>query len=107
LTVFVGFREDQIQSVGHEPSVFESSPGITRGFCSTCGTTLWYRDVKLPRETYFLLGALAHPERFKPRHHAFLVQRLPWLTIHDDAMRHQGFSVPRLAQTSRCAASED
>ncbi len=106
LTVFVGFRDDQIQLVGREPRVFESSPGITRGFCDTCGTSLWYRDGKLQSETYFLLGAFEHPESFKPKHHAFLADKLPWLAIHDEAARHQGFSVPRLLQTAGCDANE-
>ena len=48
-----------------EPSIFQSSPDVDRGFCSTCGTPLTFAH----KESDYLnmsTGSLDQPERVKP-----------------------------------------
>jgi PAT family beta-lactamase induction signal transducer AmpG len=95
LTVFVGFEDERIELLKGEPRIYKSSAGVERAFCQACGTSLWYRDARLPKTTYFLLGILDEPEQFKPEHHAWESKRLRWLEIDDEAQRHLENSVPR------------
>ncbi len=95
LTVFVGFEDERIELLKGEPRIYKSSAGIEQAFCQACGTSLWYRDARLPKTTYFLLGTLDEPEQFKPEHHAWESKRLRWLEIDDGAQRHSKNSVPR------------
>ena len=53
LTVFVGFEDERIELLKGEPRIYKSSAGIERAFCQACGTSLWYRDARLPKTTYF------------------------------------------------------
>lgn len=97
LVVFVGFRSEAVAFEGKSaPSTYASSPRVRRFFCRRCGSPLAYEDARLPGMLYVLIGALDHPERFPPSHHAWSAQRLPWLALDDDLPRHPGFSAQRV-----------
>ncbi len=51
-----------------EPTYYRSSPIATRGFCSTCGTSLTfaYDDSE---KMDLLVGSFDDPSRFVPKHH--------------------------------------
>ena len=54
------------------------SPGVHRGFCARCGSTLTWESDRLPTsETHFHVGAFA--ARLWPTRHIFPEERLPWL----------------------------
>jgi hypothetical protein len=59
-----------------EISHYVSSPGVSRGFCPRCGTTLTYRNND---ETVDItLASLDDPEIFPPRVELWLEERLSW-----------------------------
>ena len=59
-----------------EIATYASSPGVTRGFCAACGTTLTYRN---GAETIDVtLASLDDPELFPPRIECWLEERLSW-----------------------------
>jgi hypothetical protein len=62
---------------------YGSSPGVTRGFCGNCGTSLTYRHEKRPEEIDVCLVTLADAARFKPEFHLWVSAKLPWIHIHD------------------------
>lgn len=95
VTVFAGFREDQVERLGDEAAVHRSAPEVERHFCSQCGTPIGYRDLRLPDEIYFYLGLLDEPSRLVPQLHAFESERLAWLDIVDDLPRFERFSRSR------------
>lgn len=95
VTVFAGFREDDVERLGTEPAAYQSTLGVARLFCSQCGTPIGYRDRRLPGEIYYYLGLLDEPSRLVPRLHAFESERLAWLNIVDDLPRHERFSRSR------------
>ena len=54
------FRAPDLVFTRGEPSSFESSPGVRRGFCNKCGTPLFMRDRDQPYDV--TVGSLDHPD---------------------------------------------
>ncbi len=66
------------------PKLFESSPGVRRGFCAECGSTLTYETDDLPDEIHIHIGALDRPEDFPPHGSpSFPEERVSWFRIAD------------------------
>ncbi len=63
---------------------YHSSPGVTRGFCAQCGTSLTYAHRDRPGEIDITVVSLAEPERISPRSHIWVEDKAPWLVIDDD-----------------------
>lgn len=63
-----------------EPSVFMSSEHVERGFCSRCGTPLFYRNRNNPRIA-MTIGSLDHPELVTPIVQVGNEGRLPYFTV--------------------------
>lgn len=85
-TAFVGVVDGQWRWTGAEPAVFESSPGVNRFFCATCGSPVAYR----PRnggEIHFYTAALDDPSAFPPERHVFHGEKLAWVDLADDLPR--------------------
>ena len=40
VSLFTGYRAEQVELPGGRPKGYESSPGVCRSFCGTCGTTI-------------------------------------------------------------------
>ena len=61
-----------------------SSPGVTRGLCSQCGTAISYENEKRPGEIDLTLNSLDEPGGPVLRAHIWTEDRQPWLVIGDD-----------------------
>lgn len=59
-----------------EPSIFQSSPDVDRGFCSTCGTPLTFAH-KGSDYLNMSTGSLDQPERVKPEIQIGIESRVP------------------------------
>lgn len=77
-STWVGFAEENARWLKQSPSFFESSPGVSRGYCAKCGTPLTYAGAKWPGEIHFLIGAFDKPENFEPSGDAFAEDALAW-----------------------------
>ena len=75
------FDEDKVEIVSGTPAVFESSPGVERGFCAQCGSTLTCANVRLPTEKHYYVGAFERAAELKPTGEFFPGERLPWLHL--------------------------
>jgi len=70
-----------------EPSYFQSSVNIARGFCASCGTPLTYRH---PGGLEIAIGAFDERSDLAPQIQVNYAARLPWVTtifdqpVHDD-----------------------
>lgn len=95
VSLFVGYRTEQVANERGVTKLYESSPGVSRSFCGDCGTPLSYQDERLPREIYVPIGVFDAPEAFEPEMHDWVSQRLGWLDISDDLPRYQRSSKPR------------
>jgi hypothetical protein len=76
-STFIGYAEQQVEWSG-DRRLFESSPGVLRGFCANCGTPLSYQGQKWPGEIHLLLGAFDEQSDLKPTSDAFTAEALPF-----------------------------
>ncbi|MGH6951168.1 MAG: GFA family protein [Vitreimonas sp.] len=76
-SVFVSFADDAVRISG-EIAKYESSPGVERGFCARCGSTLTCTNPKLPNETHFHIGAFERAAELAPTGEFFANERMPW-----------------------------
>ena len=75
----VGFPVESFKWTRGEPSVFMSSEHVQRGFCSQCGTPLFYRNLNNPR-IGMTIGSLDHPELVVPRVQVGNESKMPYFT---------------------------
>jgi hypothetical protein len=71
---------------------FASSPGVSRGFCARCGTTLSYRRDTRADCIDVTAATFDHPERFAPLREIWTAQRLPWIEASLLLPQHIGSS---------------
>ncbi|MGE0046849.1 MAG: GFA family protein [Hyphomonadaceae bacterium] len=84
VSVYADCRTQDVVFTRGEMALFESSPGVRRGFCATCGATLsWAQDAK-PEEIDLHAGAFDNAALFIPAEgqDSFPEERLPWLAEH-------------------------
>ena len=72
---------------------YNSSSGVTRGFCRECGTSLTYEHEKRAGDIDITLTSFDNPSQFAPRAHIWVEDKLPWVVIGDD--------LPQFPQTAR------
>lgn len=90
---FVSWNKEQVRFTGAERKIYESSPGVHRTFCGTCGTPLAWEapSSRSGREIVEIYaGTLDDPAAVVPRWHGFDAERVPWFDIADDLPRHAG-----------------
>ena len=82
---------------GEARAVYESSPGVGRGFCRGCGTPLTWEGVSTVSGHPIIelhMGTLDDPETFAPAAHWLHPERLPWFEVADDLPRFRGKAMP-------------
>ena len=63
------------------PACWRSSPGVERGFCADCGTTLTWIGDQQPGRIDVTLGSLDRPEQLTPQRDVYRRHRLPWVGL--------------------------
>lgn len=77
---------------GRPMARFASSPGVERGFCAACGTSLVWRSSRAPDHTDLSVAAFDDPATFVPDRRIHCADRLPWQDREADLPRHAGWS---------------
>ncbi len=78
-------------------SVYNSSPGVERGFCSRCGTSLTWQGHGL---ISLHIGTLDDPDEHAPTLHWRYEERSPWCDVAGDLPRvKMTFPTPAVAPT--------
>jgi hypothetical protein len=83
-----------------EPKYYQTSHFAERGFCSDCGSRLFWRPVspEAPDEWINLpVGTLDYPEKAVPASHMCVESQLPWYKIDDGLPRTRTEDDPELA----------
>ena len=63
---------------------YHSSSDVERGFCTCCGSPLFYRNpVRWPAETHIPAATLEDPSVYAPKAHVYYSERLPWIEMRD------------------------
>ncbi len=69
----------------------QKTPGITRGFCGDCGTTMTYaaesevEGQDWSKDAWFSAVTLDDPSIVAPQNHVFVSHKQPWITLPDGA----------------------
>jgi hypothetical protein len=69
-------------------AIYASSPGVERGFCARCGTTLSFAADFLPGLIDLTIASFDEPERLPPQLHMWDSKRISWMQPGDDLPRH-------------------
>ncbi len=89
-----GYLREEIVWSGETRKIYQSSPGIERGFCGKCGTPLtWEGTVEE------LGGALIEvfisttddPDALVPTYHIWHEERIKWFETPDNLPRYRGW----------------
>ena len=94
VVTLAGFTADQVAFGGDQRKIYESSPGVGRAFCGTCGTPLTWEGHSEDRGPIveIHISTFDTPEVLVPSVHSFYPERIPWMDIADDLPRYEGFS---------------
>ncbi len=87
VVVWADFPKGNFALLQGAPAHYASSPGVGRGFCAACGSTLTFED---EAKSYLsvAVGTLDDPGSLAPRQHIFFNDRIGWLEIAGDLPRH-------------------
>jgi len=89
------FRATDFAFIRGEPATFTSSPGVERGFCANCGTTLTYADADRPEVADVTTATFDNPDAFAPTKEIWLEEKIAW-----EAVDHARARYPRSSRTS-------
>ncbi|MGI9388368.1 MAG: GFA family protein, partial [Methyloligellaceae bacterium] len=97
VTLFFGAKVETVRWLGSDPATYESSPGVTRSFCSRCGTPICYAIADRPDELDFYHGTLDRPELVSPLdveggRHVFVGEQISWFEVRDALPRYEATS---------------
>lgn len=88
VVTWVGFEASRVrvQDLQARLRWYESTPGAERGFCSRCGSTLFFRSRQWPGELHIVRSNFDTPLDREPQAHVFFDTHAPWLPTADDGL---------------------
>jgi len=96
-TAWAGFDKSKFRLLNGSVEIYESSPGVLRGFCRRCGTSLTYqKDPEVLEgaldDVYILTRTLDDPNAYPPDEHVHFGERVGWITVADDLPHYDSVS---------------
>lgn len=70
--------------------IYESSPGVRRGFCADCGTPFTYDGDRFPDYIQLYLGTFDEPDQLHPQAHVHMAEKVDWYEVADELPRYPG-----------------
>lgn len=104
---WVGVAESRFRVTSGEDRLrwHASSPQSRRGFCTNCGTTLFFASTLCPGEVHVTRASCDGPLDREPELHCFWDQRVDWAVVGDPLPRydslHQGLAKYRAVPPAR------
>jgi hypothetical protein len=86
-TTWFTVEKSDVTFSGLAPTVYHSSPGVTRTFCPRCGSPLSYEITERPGDIDLYAASLDDHSSFKPNKHVFWSEHVPWVELGDDLPR--------------------
>ena len=77
---WAGFDKSKFRLLNGSIEIYESSPGVLRGFCRRCGTTLTYQQ----DDVYIATRTLDDPNAYPPDKHVLYGERVSWFNVEDE-----------------------
>ncbi|MEM7216454.1 MAG: GFA family protein [Pseudomonadota bacterium] len=73
---------------GSAPKTLESSKGVFRHFCDSCGAPMGFEADHYAGGMHLYAASMEKPEEFEPTFHVNFQSKLPWLQMHDDLPKY-------------------
>jgi hypothetical protein len=89
VATFIGYKSEQVIFTDGLRTIFESSPGVKRGFCQKCGTPISYEGDRCEGEIHMYLSTIDNPDAFPAQVHVFHREKISWFEIADDLPRYE------------------
>ena len=77
------FKAADFQITHGDLNEANTSPGVTRGYCGRCGTSLTYQHVRRENEIDVTLASFDAAAELRPTVHIWVEDKLPWVKITD------------------------
>lgn len=90
VVAWLGVPGKNFNWTGESPKVLESSKGVRRYFCKTCGSPLGFEADHYAGGMHLYAASMEHPGDFKPEFHVNYESKLDWLGIEDDLPKYNG-----------------
>ena len=81
VTAYAGFAKEAFALTRGELVRYVSSPGVERGFCGRCGSSLTFYSERWADELHIHLATLDDPEALRPTRQAFAEEHLSWVKL--------------------------
>ena len=89
---WVGVEKENFAVTKGQLSVCNTSPGVERGFCGKCGTSLTYvAEERWSGQVSVLAPTLDDPGIAAPTAHVYVEHQLPWVKLDDGLPTHKQF----------------
>ncbi len=82
------FPRSQFRVTRGEVTEYASSPGVTRGHCADCGTSLTYSHESRAGEIDVTLASFDDAATLAPAAHIWVQDKLPWIQLADGLPQH-------------------
>lgn len=90
VTTWSGVKPENFEVTRGRIAVYESSPGVRRGFCRACGTSLTYAGDGWT-DVGVLSATLDDPGVARPTTNVYLEHRLPWVALDESLRKYDRF----------------
>lgn len=84
IVAWATYARNRFRVTHGEMHSYHSSPGVTRGICAACGTSLSYEHVDRPGDIDLTLNSLDEPSAPVLKAHIWVEDKAPWLEIGDE-----------------------
>jgi hypothetical protein len=92
VVAWITVRRSQFTILSGIPAVFHSSPGVTRQFCSHCGTGLTYESERHPDTIDITTASLDDADAHPPTVDVWLEDKVSWQPTSPHTEKFAGFS---------------
>jgi hypothetical protein len=90
-TTWAGVKKENFEVTKGQVTVCNTSPGVERGFCGKCGTSLTYVAERWPGQVSVLAPTLDDPGIAAPTAHVYVKHQLPWVKLGDGLPTQEQF----------------
>ena len=92
LSTMAVYRVDQVEFSGETRQWFDTSPGVKRGYCGKCGSSMtWETDhPRFGKICSLHISTFDNPNILKPEAHSFYGEKLTWVDVRDELPRYEG-----------------
>ena len=90
VVAWLGVSLSNFKWTGAAPKSYESSKGVLRHFCETCGSPMGFEAEHYPGGMHLYAASLEDPNSIKPTFHVNYQSKLPWLELNDNLTKYDG-----------------